>query len=78
MINPKEELYNFLNSSYYGKKIKESRKKCNLTIAEASKITKIPPATLQRYEDGITKKIPKEAIQKFCECYFFNFSWNGI
>ena len=69
MINPKEELYNFLNSSYYGKKIKESRKKCNLTIAEASKIIKIPPATLQRYEDGITKKIPKEAIQKFCEVY---------
>ncbi len=69
MINPKEELYNFLNSSYYGKKIKESRKKCNLTIAEASKITKIPPATLQRYEDGITKKIPKKAIQKFCEVY---------
>lgn len=41
MINPKEELYNFLNSSYYGKKIKESRKKCNLTIAEASKITNL-------------------------------------
>ena len=69
MINPKKELYNFLNSSYYGEKIKESRKKCNLTIEGASKITKIPPTTLQRYENGETKKIPKEAIQQLCEAY---------
>lgn len=69
MIDPKKELYNFLNSSYYGEKIKESRKKCNLTIVGASKITKIPATTLQRYENGETKKIPKEAIQQLCEAY---------
>ena len=69
MIDLKEELYDFLNSSYYGEKIKEDRKKNKLTLAEASEITKIPTATLQRYEDGKTKKIPKEAIQKFCKLY---------
>ena len=69
MIDLKEELYDFLNSSYYGEKIKEDRKKNKLTLAEASEITKIPKATLQRYEDGKTKKIPKEAIQKFSKLY---------
>ena len=70
MIDLKEELYDFLNSSYYGEKIKEDRKKNKLTLAEASEITKIPTATLQRYEDGKTKKIPIEAIQKFSKLYY--------
>ena len=69
MIDLKEELYDFLNSSYYGEKIKEDRKKNKLTLAEARERTGIPTATLQRYEDGRTKKIPKEAIQKFCKLY---------
>lgn len=77
----KKMLYEFLNSNYCGSKLKEVRKNLKLTLAEVSAKTGIPTATLQRYEDGRTRKIPKEAILKFCELYnekedkFLNFSY---
>ena len=62
-------LYNFLKNTYNYKKLKETRLKKKLTLVEVSEKTKIPVATIQRYEDGGTLKIPKEAFLKLCNCY---------
>lgn len=51
------------------KKLRKSRKKQNLSIAEVSSKTGIPAATLQKYESGIIKKIPLETLKKVCNIY---------
>lgn len=62
-------LYDFLKNTYNYKKLKEIRLKKKLTLIEVSEKTKIPVATIQRYEDGGTLKIPKEAFLKLYNCY---------
>ena len=62
-------LYDFLKNTYNYKKLKEIRLKKKFTLIEVSEKTKIPVATIQRYEDGGTLKIPKEAFLKLCNCY---------
>lgn len=69
-----EWLLEFFESTFNYKKLKRSRIKRKLTLAEVSTKTGIPPATLQRYEDGITKKVPLEAIKKLCELYGTNYN----
>ena len=70
----KDVLLEFLENSFDSKKLKKSRLKRKLTIAEVSSKTGIPPTTLQRYEDGSTKKVPLEAIKKLCELYHTNYN----
>lgn len=41
--------------------------KRKISLEDASQRSGIPIASLQRYEDGITKKIPLEAVKKLCE-----------
>lgn len=43
-------------------KLKEARRKADISLSELSKITGISKSTLQRYETGTTKKIPIEVI----------------
>ena len=62
-------LLDFLDNTFNHKKLKKSRLKRKLTLAEVSEKTGIPVATLQRYEDGLTKKIPLDSIKKICEVY---------
>ena len=69
-----EWLLEFFESTFNYKKLKRSRIKRKLTLAEVSTKTGIPPSTLQRYEDGITKKVPLEAIKKLCELYGTNYN----
>lgn len=64
-----EWLLEFFESTFNYRKLKRSRVKRKLTLAQVSAKTGIPTATLQRYEDGITKKVPLEAIKKLCELY---------
>ncbi len=75
-------LLDFLDSTFNYKKLKKSRLKRKLTLIEVSERTGIPVATLQRYEDGGTKKIPIDAIKKICEVYGtsinFYYTWTDI
>ena len=70
-----EWLLDFLESTFDYKKLKKSRLKRKLTLAEVSERTGIPTATLQRYEDGKTRKVPLEAIKKLCELYHTNYNY---
>lgn len=70
----KNILLEFLESSFNNKKLKKSRLKRKFSLAEVSSKTGIPPTTLQRYEDGVTKRVPLEAIKKLCELYKTNYN----
>ena len=70
----KDVLLEFLENSFDSKKLKKSRLKRKLTVVEVSSKTGIPPTTLQRYEDGVTKRVPLEAIKKLCELYKTNYN----
>lgn len=65
----KDVLLEFLENSFDNKKLKKSRLKRKLSLAEVADKTGIPTTTLQRYEDGVTKKVPFEAIKKLCKLY---------
>ena len=68
-------LLEFLESTFNYRKLKNSRLKRKLTLAEVSDKTGIPPATLQRYEEGVTRKVPLKAIKKICELYKTNYNY---
>ena len=63
------ELVEYLESTFNHKKLRNSRKRRNLSIAEVSEKTGIPAATLQKYESGIIKKIPLETLKKISDVY---------
>lgn len=62
-------LLDFFEKTINYKKLKKSRKERKLSLAEVSTKTGIPTTTLQRYEDGVTKNVPLEAIKKLCKLY---------
>ena len=62
-------LLDFFENTINYKKLKESRLKRKLSLAEVSTRTGIPTTTLQRYEGGVTKRVPLESIKKLCELY---------
>lgn len=64
-----EIIENYFENNFDYKKLKKSRVKRKLSLAEVSELANIPPATLQRYEDGITKKIPLDAVKKLSSIY---------
>ena len=68
-------LLEFLESTFNYRKLKKSRLKRKFTLAEVSDKTGIPPATLQRYEEGVTRKVPLKAIKKICELYKTNYNY---
>ena len=76
------DLIDYIEFKFDYKKLRQTRKNKNLSIAEVSEKTGIPVATLQRYEDGLTKKIPLEAIKKICQVYNvdynFYYSWTAL
>lgn len=72
MLNP--ILVDFFENTFNYKKLKRSRMKRKISLEDASERSGIPIATLQRYEDGITKKIPFEAVKKLCEIYGTDYS----
>lgn len=47
--------------------IKETRQKLHLSYDDLSAKTKIPKSTLQRYETGVTAKIPMDAVVTIAE-----------
>lgn len=64
-----EMLFKYFTNNINNKKLKRSRLKRNMSLIEVSEKTGIPFATLRRYEDGTTKKIPLDAIKKISEVY---------
>ena len=76
----KEIYYEFLNNSYSGNKLKEARKNLNLTLDQLADKINVPASTIQKYEAGLIKKIPREVVLKLCELSnkkedkFLNFS----
>lgn len=68
-------LLEFLESTFNYRKLKKSRLKRKFTLAEVSDKTGIPTATLQRYEEGVTRKVPLKAIKKICELYKTNYNY---
>lgn len=68
-------LLEFLESTFNYRKLKKSRLKRKFTLAEVSNKTGIPTATLQRYEEGVTRKVPFKAIKKICELYKTNYNY---
>ena len=68
-------LLEFLESTFNYRKLKKSRLKRKFTLAEVSDKTGIPTATLQRYEEGVTRKVPFKAIKKICELYKTNYNY---
>lgn len=71
----KEVMYNPI---FNNEKLRFSRKKRKLSISQVTEMTGIPPATLQRYEAGITKNISLETLKKLCDCYgtdYYMYSW---
>lgn len=76
----KDILLDFLENSFNHKKLKKSRLKRKLSLAEVSANTGIPTTTLQRYEDGVTKKVPLESLKKLCDFYNtdYNYYYNWI
>lgn len=63
------ELIEYLEASFNYKKLRKSRKKRNLSIAEVAEKVGIPAPTLQKYESGIIKKIPLETLKKISNLY---------
>ena len=63
------ELIDYLDSTFNYKKLRKSRKKRNLSIAEVAEKVGIPAPTLQKYESGVIKKIPLEALKKISNLY---------
>ena len=76
------ELIEYLDTTFNFKKLRKSRKKRNLSIAEVAEKTGIPAATLQKYEAGIIKKIPLETLKKICNLYgtdyYFYYGWTSF
>ena len=70
----KDVLLEFLENSFDNKKLKKSRLKRKLSLAEVAAKTGIPSTTLQRYEEGVTRKVPLKAIKKICELYKTNYN----
>ena len=66
------------NPIFNNEKLRFSRKKRKLSISQVTEMTGVPPATLQRYEAGITKNISLETLKKLCDCYgtdYYMYSW---
>lgn len=62
-------LLDFFENTVNYKKLKRSRKRRKLSVREVAEQTGIPIATLQRYEDGTTKRVPSEAVIKLSKLY---------
>lgn len=62
-------LLDFFENTINYKKLKRSRRRRKLSVREVAEETGIPVATLQRYEDGITKRVPSEAEQQLAKLY---------
>lgn len=62
-------LLEFFENSVNYQKLKRSRKRRKLSVREVAEKTGIPESTLQRYEDGITKRVPSEAVQQLAKLY---------
>ena len=62
-------LLDFFENTINYKKLKRSRRRRKLSVREVAEETGIPVATLQRYEDGITKRVPSEAVQQLAKLY---------
>lgn len=61
--------YNFLHNSFDYNLLKKFRKERKLSLAQVTAKTGIPTTTLQRYEDGITKKLPIESLKILTKLY---------
>lgn len=72
-------LVEIFDSTFNYRKLKNSRKKRNISLEEVSKNTGIPIRTLQKYEAGDIKKIPLESLKKICNYYgtdyYFYYGW---
>lgn len=76
LIATKRKKMRILKTNY--KKLKMTRRKLKLSLAKASEETGIPPATLQRYEEGITHKISLEILKRLSEYYgtdYYMYFW---
>ncbi|WP_177162006.1 helix-turn-helix domain-containing protein [uncultured Fusobacterium sp.] len=63
------ELKEYINETFNYEKLRKSRKKRKLSINQVAEMTGVPPTTLQKYESGIIKKIPLDALKKICDVY---------
>lgn len=61
--------YNFLHNSFDYNLLKKFRKERKLSLAKVAAKTGIPSTTLQRYEDGETKKLPIESLKILTKLY---------
>lgn len=62
-------LFKYFIDTVDNQKLKKSRLKRNMSLIDVSEKTGIPFATLRRYEDGTTKKIPLDAVKKIADVY---------
>lgn len=69
------DLIEYLDTTFNYKKLRKSRKKKNLSIADVAEKTGIPAPTLQKYEAGVIKKIPLESLKKICSVYGTDYNY---
>ena len=76
------ELKEYINETFNYEKLRKSRKKRKLSINQVAEMTGVPPTTLQKYESGIIKKIPLDALKKICDVYGtdyrYYFGWTSF
>lgn len=56
------KLIDFFEVTFNYEKLRKSRRKRGMSIAEVAKQAGIPAPTLQKYESGIIRKIPLEIL----------------
>lgn len=76
------DLIDYIEFKFDYKKLRQTRKNKNLSIAEVSEKTGIPAATIQKYEAGLIKKIPLETLKKISDVYGtyygFYYGWTSF
>lgn len=69
------KLIDFFEVTFNYEKLRKSRRKRGMSIAEVAKQAGIPAPTLQKYESGIIRKIPLEILKKLCAVYKTNYEY---
>lgn len=67
-------ILNLIENSFNCEKLKKARIKKNLSLTEVAEKIETSEATLSRYENGLTKKIPMKTIKKLAEVYDISYT----
>lgn len=68
-------ILNLIENSFNCERLKKMRIKRNLSLTEVAEKMGTSEATLSRYENGLTKKIPIKTVKKLAEIYDVSYTY---